>query len=297
MKYIKPCKSLFLAIDVILVSLLVNIIILVIGNFINTYAIIVFFKVFLIIFNLYQIYYLLKCITLKYYYDDYNFYIIAFRGLKKVIIPFNEMDMYQKSEGMINGVKLSGYGKNKFAFGIFFVENIGTTNMYCTSTENVIYIKVKDMIYAISPESVQEIEDKLKDLSIPFEHWPYKKNKRINLGKDKYFMIPFIIVTIIILAMTIVPFIFYWKDMLPAKMPLSFDANFNPIVYGTAKGFAFKQMMYGAYNMIILFCMYYVSYFYSKYSKKLAYKYMYVSLIISFVFFIMQIRILQLFST
>lgn len=295
MKYIKPCKSIFLAIDVILISVLVNVVTLVIGNYINTYTIIVFFKVFLVAFNLYQIYYFLKCITLKYYYDDDNLYITAFKGLKKVSIPFKEMDMYQKSEGEINGVKLSGYGKNKFAFGIFFVENIGTTNMYCTSTENVIYIKIKDMIYAISPENVQEIEDKLKSLSIPFEHWVYQKNKRVNLGKDIRFMIPFVIVTIVILAMTIVPFVFYWKDMLPAKMPLSFDAKFNPIVYGTAKGFAFKQMMYGAYNMIILFCMYYVSYFYSKYSRKLAYRYMYVSLIISSVFFVIQIRILQLF--
>ncbi|MFL0251166.1 PH domain-containing protein [Clostridium neuense] len=295
MKYIKPCKSIFLAIDVILVSVLVNMVTLVIGNYINTYTIIVFFKVFLVVFNLYQIYYLLKCITLKYYYDEDNLYITAFNGLKKVSIPFKEMDMYQKSEGEINGIKLSGYGKNKFAFGIFFVENIGTTNMYCTSTENVIYIKIKEMIYAISPENVKEIEDKLRSLNIPFEHWAYQKNKRLNLGKDRHFMIPFVIVTIVILAMTIVPFIFYWKDMLPAKMPLSFDAKFNPIVYGTAKGFAFKQMMYGAYNMIILFCMYYVSYFYSKYSRKLAYKYIYISLIISSVFFIIQIRILQLF--
>lgn len=295
MKYIRPCKSLLLVLDVIVISALVNILTLIIGNFINTYTIIVFFKVFLVVFNLYQIYYLLKCITLKYYYDNDNIYISAFRGLKKVAIPFSEIDMYQKSEGEINGVKLFGYGKNKFAFGIFFVENIGTTNMYCTSTSNIIYIKVKDMIYAISPESVQEIENKLRNLNIPFEQWTYKKNKRVNLGKDKHFMIPFIIVTVVILAMTIVPFVFYWKGMLPAKMPLSFDSKFNPIVYGTAKGFAFKQMMYGAYNMIILFCMYYVSYFYSKYSRKLAYKYIYVPLIISSAFFIVQIRILQLF--
>lgn len=279
----------------ILISVIVNIFTLIIGNFINTYTIIVFFKVFLIVFNLYQLYYLVKCITLKYCYDDDNLYIISFRGLKKVIIPFKDMDMYQKSEGHINGVKLSGYGKNKFAFGIFFVENIGTTNMYCTSTGNIIYIKVEDMIYAISPENVQELENKLKTLDIPFEHWTYKKNRKINLGKDKYFMIPFVIVTIVILAMTIIPFVYYWKGMLPAKMPISFDAKFMPIVYGTAKGFAFKQMMYGAYNMIILFCMYYVSYFYSKYSRKLAYKYIYVSLIISSVFFIVQMRILQLF--
>lgn len=295
MNCIKACKNTFLVAYVILISIIVNICTVVIGNFINTYTIIVFFKVFLIVFNLYQMYYLVKCITLKYYYDDNNLYIISFRGLKKVVIPFNDMDMYQKSEGEINGVKLSGYGKNRFAFGIFFVENVGTTNMYCTSTSNIIYIKVDDMIYAISPENIQEIENKLKDLNIPFQRWTYKKNKKMNLGKDKYFMIPFVMVTIVILTMTIVPFVFYWKGMLPAKMPISFDAKFNPIVYGTAKGFAFKQMMYGAYNMIILFCMYYVSYFYSKYSRKLAYKYIYISLIISSVFFIIQMRILQLF--
>ncbi|WP_234121414.1 PH domain-containing protein [Clostridium hydrogenum] len=295
MKCIKPHKSLLLILYVIAVSIGVNAFTFIISEFINLYTIIIFLKVFLIAFNIYQIYFLIKCITLKYYYDNSNFYIISWWGLKKVIVPFSEIEMYQKSDGEIKGVKLYGYGRNNFAMGVYFIENTGTVNMFCTSTKDVLYLKAENSVYAVSPEDLSEIENTLKASSISMENWIYKRNKKVSLNKDKYFMIPLIIVAIIILAMIIIPAIAYWYNILPAKMPLSFDAKFNPLAYGTNKEFVFKQMLYGAYNMIILFCMYYAAYFYAKYSRKAAYKYIYISLVIAAIFLIMQIRILQLF--
>ena len=73
-------------------------------------------------------------------------------------------------------------------------------------------------------------------------------------------------------------------------MPLSFNSNFEPARYGTGKQFAFKQMIYGVLNMAILFCMYYASYFYAKYDRKSANKFIYVSFIVSIVFFLFQLR-------
>lgn len=295
LKCIKPHKSLLLILYVFFISIAVNLFTFIISSFINLYTIVIFLKVFLIVFNIYQIYFLIKCKTLKYYYDDSNFYIISWWGLKKIVVPFNEIEMYDKSDSEIKGVKLYGYGRYNFAMGVYFIENTGTVNMFCTSTKYVIYLKTSDNIYAVSPEDLFEIENILKSRNISMGSWNYNKNKKVSLNKDKYFMIPLIIVTVIILAMIIVPPILYLNNALPSKMPLSFDAKFNPLVYGNGKEFVFKQMLYGAYNMIILFCMYYAAYFYAKYSRKASYKYIYVSLVIAAVFFIMQMRILQIF--
>lgn len=295
MKNIKPYASLFSIIYLVMVTMALNAVMIGISYFIDSYTVVTFLKVFLVIFNLYQLYYLIKCITLKYYYDNDNLYIVCFWGLKKLIIPFDKMEMYQKSGDEIKGVRLFGYGKNYFAMGTFFIENAGTSIMFCTSTKNIVYLKTVDAIYGFSPHDLEGMCNILKIHKVRHEKWVYKGSKKVSLSKDKYFMIPFIAVAVIILIMTILPFVLYLKNLIPSKMPLSFGANFNPIVYGTGKEFAFKQMMYGAYNMIILFCMYYSAYFYAKYSKKLAYKFIYVSLIIASVFFIMQIRILQVY--
>ncbi len=101
----------------------------------------------------------------------------------------------------------------------------------------------------------------LKQAGIKEGDWEFKLNKNTNIFKDKRYFTPFIIVTIMILIITLTPMIFYLYNLLPDKMPLVFDAKFTPVGFGEGKQFAFKQMMYGALNMVILFCMYYVSYF------------------------------------
>src|SRR3712207_9114827 len=83
-------------------------------------------------------------------------------------------------------------------------------------------------------------------------------------------MLPFILVSVIIVIFTVTPLLLYVNGTLPAKMPLSFNAAFNPIRMGTGKQFAFKQAIYGVLNMGILFCMYYAAHFHAKYDKKSA---------------------------
>jgi hypothetical protein len=82
----------------------------------------------------------------------------------------------------------------------------------------------------------------------------------------------------------------YVKGVIPNEMPLSFNASFEPAKIGTARQFAFKQMTFGVLNMAVLFCMYYAAHFHAKYDKKSANRYIYISLIISAVFFLMQLR-------
>lgn len=85
--------------------------------------------------------------------------------------------------------------------------------------------------------------------------------------RTKKFLIPFLISSIIIIIMTLNPLILYLCNKLPLSIPLKFNAGFKPILFGSGKQFAFKQMVYGVLNMALLFCMYYAAYFYAKYDK------------------------------
>ena len=79
--------------------------------------------------------------------DDENLYITSAFGIKKIKIPFSEIQGYTKAKGHIRGVKLSGYGKNHFAIGRAVIEKIGNTYMFVTSTKNIIYLKTEDINY------------------------------------------------------------------------------------------------------------------------------------------------------
>lgn len=277
------------------ISILYNILFIVLLFIVNSYEISSFLKIVIIVFNIYQLYYIIICISLNYSMDDDNLYIKSSFRVKNIIIPFENIQGYKKAEGYIRGVKLSGYGKNHFAIGRAVIEKIGSTYMFVTSTENIIYIKTDDINYGLSPMDFETFEKELNKKNINLLNWEYKVNKNINLNKDKRFFIPFICVAIASLIITLNPIILYWYDKLPAKMPLNFNSQFIAIQFGTGKQFAFKQMVYGLLNMGILFCMYYAAYFCAKYDRKSAYKFMYIPLIISLTFFIIQIRILVTF--
>ncbi|MCY6371802.1 PH domain-containing protein [Clostridium ganghwense] len=273
----------------------VNLCTLLLINLIDIYVILSLIKVFLILANVYGIYYLFLNFTLKYLLDDENLYIVGLWGLKKIIIPFSSIEGYKCSKDIIHGVKLSGIGRNNFALGRFVVDKIGTTRMFVTCSKGVIYLKTEDVNYAISPENTEEFKKLLEKKGSEYLDWEYKPNKELSLHKEKEFMLPFILVSVIIVIFTLTPFILYLKQMLPAEMPINFNAKFEAVKMGTGKQFAFKQMTYGVLNMAILFCMYYAAHFHAKYDKKSAHRYIYASLIISSAFFLMQIKTLLQF--
>ncbi|URZ01137.1 PH domain-containing protein [Clostridium felsineum] len=289
MNYIKPYKGFSCAI-ILGITLAMDAAFLILSMFINMYIVLSIIEAFLVFFNIYQLYYIIKSLTLKYSYDEKNFYINWCFGIKNTI-PFREIKAYSISHGEVKGVRLWGYGRNFFALGLFFVNDIGTVNMFATSTKSVIYIKVGSAIYGISPENCEEVKALFVKNKLISETFKFEKEKRVILNKDKHFVILISLIAAIILMVTIVPFVLYLSGLIPAKMPLTFDSNFKPISYGTGREFAFKQMMYGAYNMIIFFCIYYSAYFYSKYSKKIAYRIMYLSFLISVIFLLFQIKI------
>ncbi len=279
-----------LATSVLYNSLLVALLFLV-----NSYEIAIIMKIAIFTFNIYQFYYILICSSLSYSIDNDNLYITSALGLKNTKIPFDSIQGYKKAEGHIRGMKLSGYGKNHFAIGRSIIEKIGSTYMFVTSTKNIIYLKTEDINYGLSPENFNEFEKELNSKNINLINWEYKITKNINLYKDKKFFIPFIIVTIIILILTLNPIILYLQNKLPSIMPLNFNSKFVAIKFGTGKQFAFKHMVYGLLNMAVLFCMYNAAYLCARYDKKSAYKFIYIPLILSVTFFIMQIRILFTF--
>jgi len=230
--------------------------------------------------------------SLKCTFNEENLVIYAIGSLKKIIVPLNEIEGYTMSTGTIKGVKLNGIATNSFALGRFVIDKIGISRMFVTDNKNIVYLKTKDMNYGLSPENYEKFEETLIGHDVHRVEWKYKVNNSYNLHKDKYFIFPLMIVSIIILILTLNPFILYLKHMIPNTMPLNFDANFTPIKMGTGKQFAFTQMIYGVLNMALLFCMYYASYFCAKYDRKSAYKFIYMSLFVAMIFLIMQFKIL-----
>lgn len=270
--------------------LIVDFLVLLLTNYIDVYVILSLIRVSLVVLNIYGIYYLLLSITLNYAVDEEKVLITGNFGFKKVIIPFNEIEGYKTSAESINGLRLSGIGNHSFAIGRYVLHKIGTTRLFVTSSKSVIFIKTKDINYAISPNDLERFTQKLKEHNIHSLQWEYSNRNEVHLHKDKKFMIPFIIVSIIIFLLTIIPLIMYVKNLIPNEMPLSFNASFQPAKIGNAKQYAFKQMIYGVLNMAILFCMYYAAHFHAKYDRKSANVYIYASLMISMVFFLMQLE-------
>lgn len=277
------------------ITILYDVIFILIYKFIDSYELSNLMKLALTVYNIYQIYYMLICRTLNYSMDEDNIYINTALGLKKEKIAFESIKAYQKSKGPIKGVKLSGHGKNSFNIGKSFVDKIGTTYMFVTSTKNVIYLNTPNMNYAVSPEKFDEFESGLKNRGIENSSWSADSNKNINFHKDKRFFMLFIITAILALIITLNPIIMYLTDKIPARMPLNFNTDFTPCKFGTGKQFAFKQMAYGLLNMAVLFCMYYAGALFGKYDKKSSYKFIYIALLITLLFLISQFRIIILF--
>lgn len=265
-------------------------------QFLDSYIILNLIVVFIICFTLYCLYYLLMDLTLEYRVYDSTIEISTIMPFRKVKIPMEDILGYGKQNGSIEGTKLSGIGTSKFAFGKGLIEDVGITYMYTPSCKRVIYIKTKGNSYGVSPKNISKFEKMLIKNHIELKTFEVVKNKNVHLHKEKKFIIPFVIAAVIIIFMTINPFIFYLMNKLPQMMPVNFNANFEAIAFTTGKIFAFRQMTYGVFNMIVLFCMYYASRFCAKYDKESAYKYIYISLILSLVFLFMQLKILVVFA-
>lgn len=262
---------------------------------INSYIITMLLKLLLVGCTIYHIYYILLSINLYYSMDENKFYINGAYGLRKTSFLLNEIEGYSISKGTIKGLRLSGFGRSSFAYGEFLINKIGTTRMFVTANKEILYLKVRDMNYAISPENLQQILSLLNSSGINQLEWETKRNKDLHLYKEKRYSIPFFITSLVTLVITLNPFILYLTNKLPIKMPLNFDAAFIPVEFGTGKQFAVNQAIYGVLNMAILFCMYYASFFYARYDKKSANKFIYGALAIAIVFLIIQLRVLYTF--
>ncbi|GAA0718964.1 PH domain-containing protein [Clostridium malenominatum] len=276
-------------------ALLYNLFIIILIFLVNSYELSNLLNVSLIVVNIYELHYIFLYTTLHYVIEGDKIYIRGIWGFKNDVIKISCIEGYRRGSGDIKGVKLYGYGKNNFALGKSIIDDVGTTKMYVTSSKDIIYLKVGDICYAVSPENCNDFEEELIKQGVKSMAWELSFKKNINLYKDKKFLLPLIIVTIIISILILNPFILYLYGKLPAEMPLSFDSGFNAVKIGTGKQFAFKQMAYGVLNMALLFCMYYASYFYAKYDKKSAYKFIYVSLVASVLFLFIQFKILITF--
>lgn len=294
MEKYKPVKTLAIF-EIFAYMVLALVFMMVIETLVNSYMEIRILEVAAIIVIIYCLYNLILIYTTKYKINKNGFLIESFWGIVKKEIPFENINGYIVKHGEIKGIKISGFGKHKYCFGQSVINDVGLTYMYVTNNENVIYLHTDEISYGISPEKLDDFIEVIKENNIEEKTFEFKLKERKNIFKDKKLIIPFIIVSIIIIIITLNPFILYLNNKLPGTMPLIFDEAFNPIVIGSSKQFAVKQSIYGVLNMIILFCMYYITQLNSKYSKKISYKYIYISLIIAIIFLYTQIQILQIY--
>lgn len=245
----------------------------------------------IVFFTVWCLYYIVLDLSLKYIFYGDRVVISSFGGIKKVEVKFSDINGLLVRDDVIDGFKLFGVGKDKYAFGRMVVKGVGATRAFITSSTKVIYLHTEKFSYAISPKDTDTALTILFDKNIPIQEFETKVNTR-ELFKDKKFLTPFVLTTMVISVMILVPFILYLTGRLPSEMPLSFDTRFNVVVMGAGKEFAVKQMVTGIYNIIILICMYYTSYFAAKYDKKLAIRFIYIAFIISLLFEFLQLQIL-----
>lgn len=277
---------------VFLFAIISNIVLIFTMNYMNSYVVISLLKLLLISCNIYFCYYIGLWLTLRYEIGEKEILIIGFGGLKKIRILISDIEGYKKINGNIKGVKLSGLATHKFALGRIVVKKIGTTRMFVTNNEHVIYLKTAEINYAISPKDIDIFEEKIESKGISLIEWEAKFNKVHKIYKEWKFKLPIILTGIVIVIIIVNPLVLYLTQNLPDIMPITFDAKFHVVAVGTSKEFASAQMTYGVLNMALFFCMYYAAYFYAKYDKKVAYRYLYVPLAISVLFLFMQIRML-----
>lgn len=278
-----------------MITIIFDILIFIVLYLINSYVLATVLKGLAITFNVYQLYYIIMGNTVQYVINEDNIEIMGIFGLKKYYIPISSIIAYNTSKGKIKGVKLTGYGNDNFALGKSIVDKIGIANMFVTSNKSILYLKTEDMCFGVSPSEFEKFEGIIKSSGITKAYWETKRNRDFNLFKDKNFLVALILTTVTIALIIIIPFVLYLKKMYPANMPLAFDTTFTPMKIGTGKQFAFKQMSYGVLNAAVLFFLYYASYFYAKYDKKSAYKFIYIALLTSVIFLIMLLKTLNVY--
>lgn len=261
-------------------------------HLLDSYLMLSLLKVILTICNIFYLYHIGMWLTVKYEMTNNSIIINGLGGLKKIVIPLSSIECYTIEKGKIKGISLSGICSNRFAIGRIVVKNLGTTRMFVTGGSKVIYIKSEDINYGLSPKEFEKFQDALRNVDIKEKTWIKEYNKVNKLHKDKKFIIPLLITSIIILFTTFNPMLQYILNKLPDVMPLVLDVSRVPLELGTDKQFAFSQMIYGLLNMAVMFCMYYAAHFCAKYDKKAAYRYIYISLLVALIFLYLQVRLM-----
>ncbi len=276
----------------ILMTVILNFALIFISMFIESYMINLFGLVSLICLDIYQMYYIVISFTTRYIVDEDSVTINTFFYLRNIKILMKDIIELRHEDNKIDGMVLDGYGMKKFAFGRIYIENIGTTRAYISNFENALFIKTTKGNFAISPMDIGGI---CNDISIEGSK-KIEEKKLSPLYKDKFFLVPFIAASLLIIILMIIPLILGMKDDYAlSSMPLSFNGRFEPIKWGTYTQFAVNQISYGLITAGILLCMFLTSNVYSKYDRKSCYKYIYLPLIVVIVLLFMQIQILSIY--
>lgn len=276
----------------ILQMVVYDLLIIILTVLIPSYTIRTLLVALIVICNVFYIYHILLWFTLRYEIYDDKILISGINRMKNVKISIDEIEGYTIKSGRIDGVILSGVCSKRFALGRVVVKKLGITRMFATGDEKIIYLHTANINYGLSPVRYKEFENQLIKRGIEEKQWKMPVKKHNKLFKDKKFAVPFIITAIVIVILTLTPLVLFLTKNLPDVMPLNVDLLFNPLTQGSDRQFVFSQMIYGALNMGVFFCMYYAAYFCARYDKKTAYRCIYISMIIACIFLYLQLGVI-----
>ena len=138
--------------EVLAYLLLGNALLIILNNIVNVYLERNLVIVSSFVYSIVCIYYILLDLSLVYEVNDDYIEINCFKGLKKFRINFKDVNGFLEQDKVINGFKLSGFGKHKYCFGRCVVHNVGIARMFVTSSKRVIYIHTEDISYGLSPD-------------------------------------------------------------------------------------------------------------------------------------------------
>ncbi len=87
--------------------------------------------------------------------------------------------------------------------------------MFVTSSKRVIYIHTEDISYGLSPDEFEKFKELIVSKGIKEESFKVKVNNARAIIRDKGFYIPFIITSLLILGIILIPSILYLSGAMP----------------------------------------------------------------------------------
>ncbi|MFX1497861.1 MAG: PH domain-containing protein [Promethearchaeota archaeon] len=237
-----------------------------------------------------------------------NDFLLIKWGLKTTRIPIGNVKRVIKPEtNKYEGIRLGGVGIPGYLFGKFkyLIEgNFETVNLYATKLEKLLFVETngqKKKIYGITPAQEDDFIRVLNDISKGVESQVIEKPEPfktiINSSKDIKFALTLFIISIILSISGLTYFLIIYFQ-LPQTVPLHFSANLIPNRYGDKVDLLWIFLLFAIFGIVLSSIFYYYIHRRTHLDQtKYGYSVMLIPLVISTVFLILTIILMNMTLT